>query len=122
MEIKLIKTEEEYNRALADIEALFDAEPGTPEGDLLELLVILVDKYENEVCPIPEPDPIEAIKFMLEQKQMGAKDLAKIINSQSRASEILNRKRKLTLRMIQLLHTELSIPAEVLIKPYTLSA
>ncbi len=121
MEIKLIKTKSSYKAALKRIEKLFEAESGTPEGDELDILVTLVDKYEEEHYPIPEPHPIEAIKFMMEQMEMKPKDLAKIFQSQSRVSEILNKKRPLNLKMIQLLHEHLRIPAEILIKNYELS-
>lgn len=89
MEIKLIKTEEDYTIALNKINELFDVEPGTPEGDELELLVTLVDKYETENFPMPEPHPVEAIKFMMEQQGIDNKTLGKILNSRSRVSEIL---------------------------------
>ncbi len=122
MEVKLIKTEADYKAALKKIEELFDAEPGTLEGDELDLLVTLVDKYEEKNYPIPEPHPIDAIKFMMEQMEIEPKDLAKILNSQSRVSEILNKKRPLNLRMVQILHKHLRIPAEILIRNYELSA
>lgn len=121
MEIRLIKTDKAYRAALHRIEELFDAEPGTSEGDELELLVTLVDKYETENFPIPEPHPVEAIKFMMEQQGIDDKTLGKIINSRSRVSEILKLKRRLTLPMIQKLHKHLSIPAEILIKNYELA-
>ena len=118
MNINLIKTENDYNQALERLEVLFDAKKGTQEGDELELLGILIDQYENEKFPIDLPDPIEAIKFRMEQMGYTQNDLAKIIGFKSRASEILNRKRKLSLEMIRQLHTTLNIPTEVLIQTY----
>jgi len=95
MEVKLIKTKKDYDSALARIEEIFGAKTNTPEGDELDLLVTLVEKYEDEHFPIPEPDPIEAIQFMMEQMGIDDNRLGTILNSRSRASEILNRKRKL---------------------------
>jgi HTH-type transcriptional regulator/antitoxin HigA len=118
MNINLIKTENDYNQALKRLEIIFDAKKGTQEGDELELLGILIDQYENEHFPIDLPDPIEAIKFRMEQMGYTQNDLAKIIGFKSRASEILNRKRKLSLEMIRQLHTSLNIPTDVLIQAY----
>ena len=118
MEIKLIKTENDYNQALERLEVLFDAKKGTPEGDELELLGILIEQYENTHFPIDLPDPIEAIKFRMEQMGYNQNDLAKIIGFKSRASEILSKKRKLSLEMIRQLHTSLHIPTDVLIQIY----
>ena len=118
MEIKLIKTENDYNQALERLEVIFDAKKGTPEGDELELLSILIEQYENTHFPIDLPDPIEAIKFRMEQMGYNQNDLAKIIGLKSRASEILSKKRKLSLEMIRQLHTSLHIPTDVLIQNY----
>ena len=118
MNINLIKTENDYNQALERLEVIFDAKKGTTEGDELEILGILIDQYENEKFPIDLPDPIEAIKFRMEQMGYTQNDLAKIVGFKSRASEILNRKRKLSLEMIRQLHTALNIPTEVLIQIY----
>lgn len=118
MEIKLIKTENDYNQALERLEVVFDAKKGTPEGDELELLSILIEQYENTHFPIDLPDPIEAIKFRMEQMGYNQNDLAKIIGLKSRASEILSKKRKLSLEMIRQLHTNLHIPTDVLIQNY----
>jgi HTH-type transcriptional regulator/antitoxin HigA len=118
MEIKLIKTENDYNQALERLEVVFDAKKGTAEGDELELLSILIEQYENTHFPIDLPDPIEAIKFRMEQMGYNQNDLAKIIGLKSRASEILNKKRKLSLEMIRQLHTSLHIPTDVLIQTY----
>ncbi|CAN1560269.1 COG5499 Predicted transcription regulator containing HTH domain [Flavobacteriaceae bacterium] len=118
MEIKPIKTENDYNKALQRLEIIFDAKNGSPEGDELEVLGILIDKYENEKFPISLPDPIEAIKFRMEQMGYNQNDLANIVGLKSRASEILNRKRKLSLEMIRQLHERLHIPTDVLIQNY----
>ena len=118
MDIKPIKTEDDYNQALQRLEVIFDAKNGSPEGDELEVLGILIEKYENEKFPISLPDPIEAIKFRMEQMGYNQNDLANIIGLKSRASEILNRKRKLSLEMIRQLHEKLHIPTDVLIQTY----
>jgi HTH-type transcriptional regulator/antitoxin HigA len=118
MNIKVIKSEEGYETALARLEAIFHAEINTPEGDEAEVLSILIEKYEEEHYPIGMPDPIEAIKFRMEQMGMKQKDLAETVGFTSRVSEILNRKRKLTLSMIRKLSSTLHIPAEVLVQEY----
>ena len=118
MEIKPIKTEKDYNQALERLEKIFHAKLGSSEGDELEVLGILIDQYENEHFPISLPDPIEAIKFRMEQMGYNQNDLANIIGLKSRASEILNRKRKLSLEMIRQLHDRLNIPTDVLIQAY----
>jgi HTH-type transcriptional regulator/antitoxin HigA len=118
MNIAPIKTEKDYQKALDRLEVIFDAKKGTSEGDELEILSILVDQYENQNFPIEMPDPIEAIKFRMEQMGMKQKDLANVVGFKSRVSEILNKKRKLTLEMIRKLHTTLHIPTEVLIQDY----
>lgn len=118
MKIKPIKTEEDYNQALERLEEIFDAKLGSIEGDELEILGILIDQYENENFTITLPDPIEAIKFRMEQMGYNQNDLANIVGLKSRASEILNRKRKLSLEMIRKLHETLHIPTDVLIQSY----
>jgi len=118
MKIKPIKSEREYELALKRLDKIFDAEPETKEGDELELLAIVIEDYEDKNYPIDPPDPIEAIKFRMEQMGMNQNDLAKIIGHKSRASEILNRKRKLNLSMIRKLNKELNISTEVLVKEY----
>ena len=118
MEIKPIKTEKDYNQALERLETIFDAKLGSAEGDELEVLGILINQYENEHFPIGLPDPIEAIKFRMEQMGYNQNDLAKIVGFKSRASEILNRKRKLSLEMIRQIHESLNIPTDVLIQDY----
>jgi HTH-type transcriptional regulator/antitoxin HigA len=118
LNINLIKTENDYNQALERLEVIFDSKRGTEEGDELELIGMLIDQYENEHFPIDLPDPIEAIKFRMDQMGYNQNDLAKIIGFKSRASEILSRKRKLSLEMIRQLHHELNIPTDVLIQSY----
>jgi HTH-type transcriptional regulator/antitoxin HigA len=116
--IGIIKTDEQYEEALALVEELMDSdpEPVTGDADKLELLTLLISNYEKEHFPMEMPDPIEAIKFRMEQRQLSQKDLIPYIGSRSRVSEVLNRKRPLTLKMIRTLHKELGIPAEVLIQ------
>jgi len=118
MNIKPIKNETDYQNALDRLETIFDAKMGTPEGDELEILSILIDQYENVVSPIELPDPIEAIKFRMEQMGMKQKDLANVIGLKSRVSEILNKKRKLTLDMVRRLSLTLHIPTDVLVQEY----
>lgn len=118
MEIKAIKTEQDYDEALERLEVIFHAEVDTPDGDEAEVLSILIEKYEDEHYPIGMPDPIEAIKFRMEQMGMKQKDLAEAVGFTSRVSEILNGKRKLTLGMIRKLSATLNIPTEVLIQEY----
>ena len=118
MKLKPIKSEQDYNKVLERLEQIFDAEPNTKEGDELEILGILIEKYENENFLIELPDPIEAIKFRMEQLNYSQNDLAEVIGLKSRASEILNKKRKLSLEMIRKLSEKLHIPSEVLIQPY----
>jgi HTH-type transcriptional regulator/antitoxin HigA len=118
MNVKVIKTEEEYNQALKRLEVIFDAPADTVDGDEAELIAILIEKYEDEHYPIEAPDPIEAIKFRMEQMNMDNKDLAEVIGYKSRVSEIFNRKRKLTLKMIRNLHEKLKIPYESLLANY----
>lgn len=121
MNIKPIKTEADYQSALKEIENLFDSKPGSPNGDRLEVLTTLVEAYEDEHYPIPLPDPIEAILYYMESRSATRIDLEKYIGSRARVSEILNRKRPLTLSMIQRLQEGLGIPAEVLVQPYKLA-
>ncbi|TVR78256.1 MAG: helix-turn-helix domain-containing protein [Chitinophagaceae bacterium] len=118
MKIKVIKTEQEYKKALARLDEIFDAPVHSKEGDEAELLTLLIEKYEDERYPIDAPDPIEAIRFRMEQMNMSNKDLAEVIGYKSRVSEILNRKRKLSLNMIRLLHKKLRIPYESLLAEY----
>jgi len=118
MKIKVLKTEEDYQQAINRLEKIFHAVPDTKEEDEAELLTILIEKYEDEHFPIEAPDPIEAIKFCMEQMNMTNKDLAEIIGYKSRVSEIFNGRRKLTLKMIRNLHDKLNIPYESLIADY----
>ena len=118
MKIAPIRNEKDYQNALNRLEDIFDAKKGTEQGDELEILSILIDRYENENFPIGMPDPIEAIKFRMEQMGMKQKDLAEVVGFKSRVSEILNKKRKLTLEMIRKLNTTLHIPTEVLVQDY----
>ncbi len=116
MEIKPIKTDADYRAALKAVETLMSAESDTPEGEKLDVLVTLIEAYEHKHFPLDLPDPVEAIKFEMEQKGLTIKDLEPMIGKSNRVYEVLNRKRTLTLPMIRKLHQELGIPAESLIK------
>jgi HTH-type transcriptional regulator/antitoxin HigA len=118
MTIKPIKTKKDYQAAMNRLDVIFHAKPGTLTGDELEILTMLIEKYEDEHVQIDYPDPIEAIKFRMEQMGYTQNDLAKVVGLKSRASELLNKKRKLTLDMIRKLHISLSIPTDVLIQEY----
>ncbi|MDW8850236.1 DNA-binding protein [Flavobacterium sp. MMLR14_040] len=120
MDIRPIKTEQDYDLTLERVNTLFDARPNTDEADELDILVTLIEKYEKIHYPIPEPDPIEAIKFMMEQNGLTDADLGIILNSRSRVSEIFKRKRALTITQIRVLNEKLNIPASTLIKEYAL--
>lgn len=122
MEIKPIRTEADYEAALREIERLFDAEPGTPEGDKLDVLATLVEAYEAKHYAIPTPDPVESIEYHMERLKLTRKNLEPYIGGPSRVSEILNRKRSLNMRMIRNLHQGLGIPLEVLAQPYDLDS
>ena len=115
MEIRPIKTEQDYKKSLSRIETLWGSKKDTSEGDELDLLVTLVESYEMKYYPIAPPDPIDAIKFRMEQMGMTKADMVKYLGSQSRVSEVLNRKRKLTLEMIKSLYKNLKISPEVLL-------
>src|SRR5262245_35776084 len=117
MDIKPIKTEADYDAALAEVATLMDARLGTAEGDRLDILVTLIEAYEEKHWRIDPPDPIEAIKLRMQQRGLTRSDLERVLGSKSRVSEILNRKRPLTLNMIRRLHTAWGIPAESLIQP-----
>ena len=116
MDIKPIKTDADYRAVLKEIEMLMTAELDTPEGEKLDVLVTLVEAYEQKHYPLDLPDPVEAIKFEMEQKGLTVKDLEPMIGKSNRVYEILNHKRSLTLKMIWRLHEQLGIPAESLIK------
>jgi len=118
MEIRPIRTEADYRAALTEVERLWNAEPGSPEGDRVEVLATLVEAYEAQHDPVPAPDPIAAIEFMMEQKGLTRRDLEPAIGSHGRVSEVLNRKRPLTLPMVRALSALLGIPMEVLAQPY----
>src|SRR6516162_2881194 len=112
MKAKIIKTEAEYQATLARIEKIFDARPGTPKGDELELLLLLVETYEEKIYPIDPPDPIAALRFRMEQAGLQPKDLVPYIGSKSKVSEVLNGRRTLSLAMIRRLVDGLHLPAE----------
>ncbi len=118
MNIRPIKTKKDYSQALARLEEIFESKKGTTEGDELEILALLIEQYENVHYPIDLPDPIEAIKFRMEQLGYTQADLARIIGHKGRASEILNKRRKLSLEMIRQLHDKLNIPTDVLVQAY----
>ena len=120
MDIKPIKTEVDYKAALDEVERLFDSPPDTPEGDHLEVLTTLIEAYEEKHYSIPSPDPIETILYYMESRGLSRSDLEPFIGSRARVSEVLNRKRPLTIYMIRKLHTGLGIPAEILIRRYPL--
>jgi len=120
MDIKPIKTESDYEAALAEIERLMGAELNTPEGDKLDVLTTLVETYEEKLYPINPPDPIEAIIHEMESQGLTRKDLERYFGSRARVSEVLNRKRSLSLQMIRNLQEGLGISAEILIRPYPL--
>ena len=122
MNIKPVRTDTDYRAALKEIEALMKAAPDTPEGEKLDVLVTLVEAYEARHFPLDFPDPVEAIKFEMEQKGLTVKDLEPMIGKSNRVYEILNYKRALTLKMIWKLNRELGIPAESLIKPSRIHA
>ena len=115
MELKPIKNDEELDLALERVGALWGAEPDTGQGDELDVLLLLVEKYENDHYPIPPADPVEAIKFLMEQKNLSRKDLEPYIGASGRVSEVLNKKRTLTLTMVKKLHDGLKIPYDCLI-------
>lgn len=120
MNIKPIKTEEDYEIALKRAEELMDSLPDTPEGDEFEVLVTLIENYEAKHYKIEAPDPVEAIKFAMEQNGINQKDLTDIIGSASKVSEVLNYKRGLSLNMIRNLYEKLHLPVELLVKRYDL--
>jgi HTH-type transcriptional regulator/antitoxin HigA len=121
MDVRPIRTEADHRAALAEIAALMDAKMGTPEGDRLDVLATLVEAYEAAHIQIEAPDPVAAIRFMMEQKQLRRRDLEPAIGSRARVAEVLNRRRGLTLPMIRRLSRLLDIPADVLIQPYKTS-
>lgn len=121
MNIKPIRTESDYQMALTRLEYLFDAPVGTPESDEADILGLMIDDYEKQHYPIEAPDPIEAIKIRMEEMQLKQVDLISILGGKNRVSEILNRRRRLTLGMIRQLADYLNLSATVLIKDYQLN-
>jgi HTH-type transcriptional regulator/antitoxin HigA len=120
MDIRPIRTDKDHAAALREIEGLMDAKSGSPEGERLDVLVTLVEAYEARRYPVDAPDPIEAIRFMMEQKGLTRRDLEPAIGSSGRVAEILNRKRPLTLPMIRKLRALLELPADLLVQEYRL--
>ncbi|WP_108867392.1 helix-turn-helix domain-containing protein [Aquimarina aquimarini] len=120
IEYSIIKNNEQYEEYLNRFEDIFNCEEGSPEEIELELLALLIEKYESEQYPMPDSDPIDTLKFIMEQNNLKPSDLGKILNSPSRATEILKRQRKLSLNHIRLLYDKLRIPADTLIKDYQL--
>ncbi|NJL40343.1 MAG: transcriptional regulator [Leptolyngbyaceae cyanobacterium RM2_2_4] len=118
MELRPIRTEKDYQEALQEIELLFNAAPNTPEYDRLDVISTLVEAYEKAHFPITVPDPIEAIQYYMDTRGWSRRDLEPCLGSRARVSEVLSRKRSLTLEMIRKLNQELGIPAEILIQPY----
>ncbi|MFL5087045.1 MAG: type II toxin-antitoxin system HigA family antitoxin [Xanthobacteraceae bacterium] len=115
--VKPIRTAKDYEAALKDVERLWGAKSGTPEGDRLDVLATLIDAYEAAQFPLDPPDPIEAIRFRMEQQGLTRKDLEPLIGTRTRVAEVLNRKRNLSIAMIRRLRAQLGISAEVLIRP-----
>ncbi len=118
MNIKPIKSERDYQAALKEIENIFDAKPNTPKGDRLEVLSILIEAYEEKHYHIPFPNPVEALLYHIESRGLSRKDLEPYIGSRARVSEILNKRRHLSVEMIRKINKGLGIPAEILIQPY----
>jgi len=115
-DVKPIRSDADYEVALTEVERLWGAKSGTPRGDRLDVLATLIDAWEGEHHPMDPPDPIEAIKFRMEQQNLTRKDLEGILGTRTRVAEVLNRRRGLSINMIRRLHKELGIPAEVLIR------
>lgn len=115
--LKPIRSEADYDAALAEVETLWGAKAGTPEGDRLDILATLIDAYEAKIYPMDPPDPVEAIRFRMEQQGLTRKDLEPMIGPRNRVADVLNRKRSLSIDMIRKLHARLGISAEVLIRP-----
>ncbi len=116
-DVKPIRSEHDYELALAEVDRLWGAKDGTPRGDRLDVLATLIDAYEAERYPMDPPDPVEAIRFRMEQQGLTRRDLEEIIGTRTRIAEVLNRKRGLSIGMIRRLHDRLGIPAEILIRP-----
>ena len=120
MTLKLIKTENDYQIALARLDEIFDAKLGSSESDEADILALLIDEYENKNFPIEAPDPIEAIKIRMEELDLKQKDLVGVIGGKSRVSEILNKRKKLTVEMVRALADRLNLSAQILIRDYQL--
>ncbi len=120
MTVRPIRNEEDYETALEEIEKLWDANPDTPEADRLDVLIMLVESYEEEHHPIPPPDPIELILHVMDARNLTRQDLEPYLGTRARVSEILNRRRPLSLEMIRKLQAGLGIPADILVQPYEL--
>jgi HTH-type transcriptional regulator/antitoxin HigA len=116
-DLRPIRSEADYRDALCEVERLWGSRTGTPEGDRLDILATLIDAYEEQRYPVDRPDPIDAIRFRMEQQGLTRRDLQRLIGTRTRAADILSRKRSLTLPMVRRLHEQLGIPAEVLIRP-----
>jgi len=121
MDLRPIKTEDDYRAALAEIETVFQAKPETPEGDRLDILTLLVEAYEERHHPIPPPDPLDALEYHLESRGLTRRDLEPHIGSRARVAEVMSHRRALTIDMIRRLHQGLGIPVETLIQPYPLA-
>ena len=121
MEVKIIKTKRQYKAYLERMKEVFDAKEGTPESDELDLLALVLEKYEEDNFKIQEPHPIDAIRFMMEQNNLNDDDLGKIIKSRPRVSELFHRKRKLSLNHIRAINKELHVPADILIRDYEIN-
>ncbi len=122
MKLRPIKTEKDHRAALADVDRMLDARPGTPAGDRLEILGTLIEAYEERHCPMPPPDPVEAIRYAMESRGITNDELASVLGNRQHVKEILGRKRTLTLEMIRRLHSALGISADVLIQPLEIKA
>jgi HTH-type transcriptional regulator / antitoxin HigA len=120
MEIRPIRTKADHRAAVKEIERLMEARRGTPEGDRLEVLALLVERYEEQEEPIEPPNPVDALLYHMESRGLNRRDLEEFIGSRARVAEILNRRRPLTIDMIRRLHEGLGISADVLIRPYAL--
>lgn len=116
-DLEPIRSEADYDEALAEVEKLWGAQAGTPEGDRLDILATLIDAYEAKTYPMDPPDPVEAIRFRMEQQGLTRKDLEPMIGPRNRVADVLNRKRSLSIDMIRQLHARLGISADVLIRP-----
>jgi HTH-type transcriptional regulator/antitoxin HigA len=118
MQINPIKTKADHRAALKEVERLMDAKPGTPAGDRLDILTTLVERYESQHEPIEPPDPIDALLYYMESRDLKRRDLEPYLGSRARIAEVLNRRRPLTIEMIRKLHSGLGMSADVLIRPY----